>query len=312
VALVAALALAGEPGLSRDKLMGLFWPEVDSERARHSLTQALYAARRALGVNDLFKVGAEIRLNDERITSDVREFESALRSGDLRRAVELYRGPFLDGFFVTDSPEFEHWSSAQRERLLTKVAGALEQMASASEAGGDYRSAVEWRKQLVTLFPFDAATAVDLMTALARSGDRAAALQHAQRHAALLREELELDPDPVVEALAAKLKEPVEWAPNDTARIAADEPALVPQESGGGGFFPDAIRPDSLSPTPRSRPAAIGVWRPASRSRPWLQVGTRLARRLPDEVAARGDPLMRHSTRAARHERRSAHLAGGR
>jgi DNA-binding SARP family transcriptional activator len=277
VALLAALAVAGEAGLSRDKLIGLFWPEVDSDRARHSLTQALYAARRALDVDDLFGVGTEIRLNEERIASDVREFETALRSGDLRHAVELYRGPFLDGFFVPDNPEFEHWSSAQRERLQTKVAGALEQIAGASEAEGDYRSAVQWRKQLAGLFPFDAAAAVNLMTALARSGDRAVALQHAQLHATLLREELELDPDPVVEALAAKLKEPVEWIPNDNGRVAAgaasDDFALLPQDSAGGELSHESVQPDRLRPTPTSRPVAIGVWQPVSRSRPWLRLG---------------------------------------
>jgi DNA-binding SARP family transcriptional activator len=268
--------------LSRDKLVGLFWPEVDADRARHSLTQTLYAARRALGADDLFKVGTEIRLNDERITSDVREFETALRSGQLRHAAELYRGPFLDGFFITDNAEFESWSTAQRERLQTKVAGALEQIAAASEGNGDYRSAVEWRRRLAALFPFDAAAAVNLMTALARSGDRGAALQHAQLHANLLQQELELDPDPVVEALAATLKEPVEWTPNDTIRVATSAPASdrriedltpVPRESSRTEFSPESVQPDRYSPTPASGPVAIGVWRPISRSRPWVRLG---------------------------------------
>ena len=293
VALLAALAVGGEAGLSRDKLIGLLWPDVDADRARHSLTQALYAARRALDVDDLFKVGAEIRLNDERITSDIREFEAALRSGDLRYAVELYRGPFLDGFFVTDNPEFEHWSSAQRERLQTKVAGALEQLAGTSEAAGDYRSAVECRRQLATLFPFDAGAAVNLMTALARAGDRVSALQHAQLHATLLREELELDPDPVVEALAAALKEPVEWTPNDSGRVAAGAPVgasspdgvappvasdrenftFAAQQSEGEEIPGEAIQPERYAPTPISRPVAIGVWRPVSRSHSWIRLG---------------------------------------
>jgi len=215
------LAVAGEPGLTRDKLIGLFWPEVDAERARHSLTQALYSARRALGADDLLKVGPEIRLNGDRIASDVGDFESALRSGDLLRAVELYQGPFLDGFFVSDSPEFERWCSAQREQFQTKVAGALEELASVSERANDYRAAVEWRRRLAALFPLDAGSAVNLMTVLARSGDRAGALQYAQLHATLLREELDLEPDRVVEALAAKLRQPVEWTPNDSRLPAA-------------------------------------------------------------------------------------------
>src|SRR3954470_8283487 len=38
------LARAGDRGSSRDKVVGLLWPDADPERARHSLTQALYAA----------------------------------------------------------------------------------------------------------------------------------------------------------------------------------------------------------------------------------------------------------------------------
>ena len=178
--------------------------------------------------------------------------------------------------------------------MQTKAAGALEQIAGASEAGGDYRSAVEWRKQLAALFPFDAAAAVNLMTALARSGDRAAALHYAQLHATLLREELELDPDPVVEALAAKLREPVEWIPNENAWVSADvasggdgapdgappraaaapeDFALLPQEPDGEELPAESNRPDRYHPTPTSRPVAIGVWQPVSRSRPWLRLG---------------------------------------
>ena len=97
LALLAALAVAGEGGLSRDKIVGLLWPETDSERARHSLTQALYAARRALEADDLFSVNADVRLNRQRIVCDVNELEAALDAGDLERGVALYTGPFLDG-----------------------------------------------------------------------------------------------------------------------------------------------------------------------------------------------------------------------
>jgi DNA-binding SARP family transcriptional activator/TolB-like protein len=272
VALLAALAVAGEPGLTRDKLIGLLWPDAEPDRARHSLTQALYAARKALGADDVLRIGAEIRLNDARITSDVREFETALRFGDLMRAIDLYRGPFLDGFFVADNPEFEHWSSAQRDRFQTKVAGALEELAGTLEAAGDFRAAVELRRRLAALFPLDAAIAVSLMTALARSGDRAAALQHAKLHAALLREELGLEPDPVVEALAATLKEPVQWTPNDAGYVSADTPPGTDVGSHNDNVSTPVAR-GRYSATPKSAPVAIGVWQPTSRSRPWLRLG---------------------------------------
>ena len=48
VILLAVLAAASERGLSRDKLLGLFWPDADPDRARKNLAQAVYALRKDL------------------------------------------------------------------------------------------------------------------------------------------------------------------------------------------------------------------------------------------------------------------------
>jgi DNA-binding SARP family transcriptional activator len=207
LALLTVLAVAGEGGLSRDKLVGLLWPETDPERARHSLTQALYAARRALRADDLFMVNADVRLNRQRLVCDVKELEAALDAGDLEKAVARYTGPFLDGFFLSGSPEFEQWSSLQRGRLEARMAEALERLAERAEAEGGYSRAAEWRKQLSMLRPLDSANTVKLMTALVESGDRAGALQHARVHEVMLREQLDLEPDLSVLDLAKKLRE---------------------------------------------------------------------------------------------------------
>jgi len=212
LALFAVLAVSGNRGTSRDKLLGLLWPEADAERARHSLTQALYSARRALQIEDLFLTGSELRLNPERLTSDVRELDEALEAGELERAVGLYEGPFLDGFFLSGSPEFEQWIAAQRQRLHAGVTDALDRLAVRAEESGEHRRALEWRRRLAALEPLDSGSAVKLMTAMAAVGDRAGALHHARVHATLLRDQLDLDPDPVVEALATRLRETNEWS----------------------------------------------------------------------------------------------------
>ena len=83
LALLAVLAVAGERGLSRDKLVSLFWPEGDPDKARHSLTQSLYHTRKALLADDLFIGTGDVRLNPQRLLSDVREMEEAVAAGDL-------------------------------------------------------------------------------------------------------------------------------------------------------------------------------------------------------------------------------------
>ncbi|HVX38850.1 MAG TPA: BTAD domain-containing putative transcriptional regulator [Gemmatimonadaceae bacterium] len=195
LALLALLAVAGERGLTRDKIVGYLWPESDAERARHSLTQALYAARRLLGADDLFDAGPVVHLNPRAIGSDVADLEAALDAGDAERALAIYTGPFLDGFFVAGAAEFEQWVTVQRARLEERVVRAGTAAADREAAAGATRSALALRRRLVEVRPHDSALATALVAALADAGDRAEALRVAQVHEALLREQFEIAPD---------------------------------------------------------------------------------------------------------------------
>jgi DNA-binding SARP family transcriptional activator len=280
LALLAILAASGESGLSREKLVALLWPDASEERARHSLTQLVYAARRAVDVDDLFLPDNDVRLNPARVTSDVRELDEALAAGELEEVVAQYQGPFLDGFFLSGTAPFEQWVDAQRARINERVADALEQLGNASEAAGETRRVVEWRRKLAAMRPLDAHATVLLMNSLAAAGDRAGALQHASLHATMLREELGLDPDPVVAELAEKLREPVVWTPAtpDRAMPAVEVPANVEASPSVETPASVAVRAPEDGPPAVATGAgsalagrALGVWKPPRRLRHrWL------------------------------------------
>ena len=206
LALLSVLAVAGEAGLSRDRILALLWPDADQEKSRHALTQTLYHVRRALRCEGLFVAASDVRLNFSLISSDVREFDAALREGDLERAAQLFSGPFLEGFFLPGSAEFEQWTSAQRTRLSSRMAHAFEQLASSAEDRRDYATAVAWRKRGFALDPLSSSSTVKLISAMAAAGDRSGALQQARVHELLVREQLELDPDPAVRAIVERLR----------------------------------------------------------------------------------------------------------
>ena len=46
--ILALLATSRDRGVSRDKILAYLWPASDAERARHTLSQLLYALRRDL------------------------------------------------------------------------------------------------------------------------------------------------------------------------------------------------------------------------------------------------------------------------
>src|SRR5919108_1671945 len=220
VALLAGLAVARDEGVSRDRMLGLLWPDSEPEKARQALAQALYHARRALAQDDLFVTGADLRLNSNVITSDVAEFEEALDRGELELAVSLYKGPFLEGFYVGGTSEFERWASRERKRLADRCAGALERLALAAEANKDYQRAVDWRKQLAGLDPLNSRVAIDLMMAMAATGDRAGAIQHARVHETLLRQELDVEPDAALSQMVERLRDDTTWraSPSDVTQ----------------------------------------------------------------------------------------------
>src|SRR3954468_13245803 len=61
LAFLAVLAASGPRGVPRDRLLALFWPESDSDRARHSLDQTLYALKRDLAAESLVLGREELR-----------------------------------------------------------------------------------------------------------------------------------------------------------------------------------------------------------------------------------------------------------
>jgi DNA-binding SARP family transcriptional activator len=205
IALLALLATAPRHTLSRDKLIGLLWPDSDTKHARNLLNVSVYTIRKALGEDALQSVGDGVQLADTRWRVDVVEFEAALAARELERAVLRYSGPFLDGFFLADAPEFNRWQEGERDRLARKCAGVLQSLATSAEAEADPAKAAVWWRRLAAHDPYDSHTALGLMRTLARAGNPAAAVHHVQAHATLLRDELGVEPSREVTAFAAAL-----------------------------------------------------------------------------------------------------------
>jgi TolB-like protein/DNA-binding SARP family transcriptional activator/Flp pilus assembly protein TadD len=204
VALLSLLARCSA-GITRDKVTGYLWPVAGADQARHLLSNSLYLLRRALGPDAVRNEGDTLQLDHQAVDADVVAFDLALAQRNLQTAVELYSGPFLDGFFLPGAPEFERWVEAERDRLGRKYAGALEALAETHE-GASPSIAAEWWRRLAAHAPYDSRVALRTTRALAAAGDPAGAILHADSHVHLLREELELAPDGALLAFVASLR----------------------------------------------------------------------------------------------------------
>jgi DNA-binding SARP family transcriptional activator len=199
LALLALLATSGERGMSREKLLAFLWPEGEPDKARHALNQILSAQRRHFKEAALFEGRKTLRLNPAQIESDVRLFEEAIAAGELERAVALYAGPFLDGFFLADAPEFERWADDHRSRFARRCGSALVALAQRAEQAGDRPGVVEWRHRAAELAPFDAEVALRLSEALVDAGNAAGALRGLRGYQERIKKELGVEGDPEIE-----------------------------------------------------------------------------------------------------------------
>jgi TolB-like protein/DNA-binding SARP family transcriptional activator/Tfp pilus assembly protein PilF len=246
LALLALIAVPEHRPVARDKLIAFLWPESSTERARHLLSESVYVIRKALGERAITAVGDELHLQPEVVTTDVREFQDALAENDLERALMIYRGPFLDGFFVDGAPEFERWVEQERTSLTVHHRRTLEEVAQQRQASGDLVGAVEALRRLTHCDPYNSRFALRLMQALAAAGDRAAALQHARVHATLLRDEFQAEPEPEIEAYAELLRvEPETALPSAPAEHPSDREVRTHPFASSVGR--EAHAPDSAS-----------------------------------------------------------------
>src|SRR5687768_3936623 len=131
--MLALLATCARP-MSRDKLIALLWPEGDEEHGRNSLKTNVYELRKLIGEHAIRTTGDQLSIDSSVVSCDVWDFEAAIASGDFAKAVALYDGPFLDGFFIDDALELEHWVEATRARLAKSYDRAAQHVSAAPSA----------------------------------------------------------------------------------------------------------------------------------------------------------------------------------
>jgi DNA-binding SARP family transcriptional activator len=243
--LLSYLAVAQPRGFhSRDKLMGLFWPEATREQARHALNQALHVLRTELGEDVVRSRGdSDVAIDEAAISCDAVEFERAVEDGEFGQALELYRGDLMEGLFVREAPEFERWLENERTRLREKAAGAAWALAHEHVKADCLVDAERTAQRALLLVPTDEGEVRKFIKALADAGDRAAAVRFYEKFAQRLRSEYEIEPDPLTATVAAKLT----TASGET--VAATPARLV---SPAGGVTP--------ADTPSSGVAFLHTW----------------------------------------------------
>jgi predicted ATPase/DNA-binding SARP family transcriptional activator len=215
-ALLAYLAVECDRPHHRESLAGLLWPEQPKQTARLNLSQALSRLRRILDDKhadphfiDVTRQTLQFNPNSDHWLDAVaftQALDACQKHGHerlegcdrclerLEGAAALYRGGFLEGFSIPDSPAFEEWALLHRERLHRLTQETLARLARCYAASEEYEKALPHAWRQVELDPWREAAQRGLMRLLALSGQRGAALAQYEVCRRLLAEELDVEP----------------------------------------------------------------------------------------------------------------------
>jgi DNA-binding SARP family transcriptional activator len=266
-ALLAYLAVEADRPHRREVLAGLLWPEWPDRDALSNLRYALSNLRRVIG--DRARTESRVRAEAQTeagvrdteppvllITRDTLQFNTAsdhsldvatftdlagpggstsdADPAGVEEAVALYRGSFLEGFSVGDSPAFEEWALLTREQIARQMSSALHRLAAAYERRGQYKEAQSYAWRQVELEPWDETAHQQLMRVLALNGQRGAALVQYETCRRLLAEELGVEPATETTRLYEQIRNGELSAPGPlSARrpvVAAEPPPFLAEE----------------------------------------------------------------------------------
>jgi len=199
--------LAVQPGhaLHREQVIDVLWPRVNAESALNSFAKALHVARRTLQPGlPRRQDSAYLRLADgmlvlatEHAIVDADEFERLAEDALRRREMTAYEEAFAAyGGELLPEDRYESWCSERRSALAELHIQVLIGMAETLERRGSYSEAADRLRDVLQHDPMQESVHRRLMRLYAWTGAPDRAVRQFHSCEAVLRQELDLAPQP--------------------------------------------------------------------------------------------------------------------
>ncbi len=172
--------IAAEGGKStREKVLSCFWPDRERSAAQPILRTMIHDLRKTLGEN--FQADDQIIALAPEASVDVRDFLTAFTSPELQQLIDalaLYKGDFIDGFSLSDVPQFNDWAASERERYRLMAMNGFADLSHRYEMIRNYSEALEVARRALAFNSFQEDLQRDVMRLMYLSGDRAGVIRY--------------------------------------------------------------------------------------------------------------------------------------
>jgi DNA-binding SARP family transcriptional activator len=205
----------------RERLIDLFWPELDAERGRRALNSAIWRLRKLLSAPPNYRDGEVLRTNGSdavlertswldvdtwallRAASDALKRQQAnLDLTEIRGLLAVlyrYEGPFLDG-------EDAEWILEERERLHSLFVQTAMVIVQQLGLYGYHRDAILLARHALRFDPYREELVRNLLILLALDERRSDAIRYYDHWIGLIRKELGISPLPATRAIIEEIR----------------------------------------------------------------------------------------------------------
>ncbi len=249
----------------RERLLNLLCGEMDEEGARHAFKTMLAEVRAHLRAIDasidwIISDGDHLSFNPLApiwLDTEIFEKDAVVTSRNVSHALTLYRGDFLDGFFLKDSPDFESWVQSTRDHFRHLYLSALRHLTEMYEADHQLDEAISCIHMFLAADPLSEEAHTYLMRLFWQAGDRIGALREYEKLSVLLMKEFSVQPSASTQALYQQIAQP--YGANDAQPRGTEESPQHLRHTFGRGtiYWPEADGSKNAGASPGGPPAFL-------------------------------------------------------
>jgi DNA-binding SARP family transcriptional activator len=200
--------LLSRPNLAatRDQVLDALWPDLDPDVAANSLNQTVYFLRRVFEPgfaedttpgyvhhhSDLVWLDSELVSSRSIATrAAIRAVESDPSPGRVEDLSSTYGGRFALDF------AYEEWAVSYRDSMHASYLEVIEKAVTADTESGHFDRAIGLARRAIEVDPDAEAIELSLLKLYRRTGAHAAAAEQYAHYAAVLRDDLGIEPPPL-------------------------------------------------------------------------------------------------------------------
>lgn len=207
IGVIIYLALSKQKSMSRELLASYFWETNDLKTARYNLRHTLWKINQAITHIKLVEtsrttcqINPAIKVEiDADVLESYHQSKALHQLTDIAPVLKTYRGDFLDGEYYQNASVINEWVLNMRQYCQRLAFELLSHLGDGYLALGQFESSQKYYKELLRINSLHEETYLKLMENRLKANDRVAAINYYQKCARHLREELNIDPNELLQ-----------------------------------------------------------------------------------------------------------------